>query len=156
MHRIIEADLSNERHCSAIVEMIAAHAASEFGRRQAMTHDERARLIPALANFPAKHVLLLVEGTEVCGLAICFRQLSTFSGKEMLKLHDLFVCDRYRGRGYGRALVEATIGLGRERNCAFVNVEVATDNPIAVKLYDQLGFRDWLTPTKFLELRLPG
>lgn len=42
----------------------------------------------------------------------------------------------------------------REMDWAFVNVEVATDNPAAMRLYGSLRFSDWITPTKFLELRL--
>ena len=154
MTTIIEADLSDPTHAAAIVDLIAQLAVSEFGRRDAMTAAERVALIPALARFPSKRVLLASCDSGICGIAVCFVQLSTFSGREMLKIHDLFVAPDKRGRGIGRSLVEAAIGCARELNCAFVNVEVATDNPDATRLYERLGFSDWITPTRFMELRL--
>lgn len=152
--KIIEADLSSPIHAAAVVDLIAQLAVSEFGRRRPMTAAECDALIPALARFPSKRVLLASCDSTICAVAVCFVQLSTFSGREVLKIHDLFVSPDQRGHGVGRSPVEAAIGCAREMNCAFVNLEVATDNPAAIRLYQSLRFTDWITPTKFLELRL--
>jgi ribosomal protein S18 acetylase RimI-like enzyme len=154
MMKIIEADLSSPTHAAAVVDLIAQLAVSEFGRRQPMTPAECAALIPSLARYPSKRVLLASRDSAICGVAVCFIQVSTFSGREMLKIHDLFVSPDQRRRGIGKRLVEAAIACAQEMNCAFINVEVATDNPAAIRLYGSLRFTDWITPTKFLELRL--
>ena len=119
-----------------------------------MSPAECAALIPALTRIPSKRVLLASCDAAICRVAVCFVQLSTFSGREMLKIHDVFVAPDKRRRGIGKRLVEAAIGCAREMNCAFVNVEVATDNPAAMRLYGSLTFVDWVTPTRFMELRL--
>jgi len=154
MTAIIDADLSNPAHAAAIVELISQLAVSEHGRRKATTSAERDALIPALMKFPTKRVLLATSGSSTCGVVVCFVQLSTFSGRQTLKIHDLFVTSTHRRRGIGRKLIEAAIQCARQMNCAFVTVEVALDNPAAAQLYNELQFIDWITPTKFLELRL--
>jgi GNAT superfamily N-acetyltransferase len=154
MTAIIDADLSNPAHAAAIVALISQLAASEHGRREAMTPAERDALIPALMKFPTRRVLLATCDSSICGVAVCFVQLSTFSGRQTLKIHDLFVASTQRRRGIGRQLVEAAVQCARQMNCAFVTVEVALDNPAAAQLYAELQFIDWITPTKFLELRL--
>lgn len=154
MISLFEADLADDLHAAAVVEMLALLAESEFGRRNPMTAQEKRSLIPGLIRFPAKRIFLASYRGRICGVAVCFLQFSTFSGREMLKIHDLFVLPEYRQQGLGRKLVEFAVQHAREMNCAFVNIEVATDNQIAVALYQKLKFTAWLTPTRFLELRL--
>jgi GNAT superfamily N-acetyltransferase len=55
-------------------------------------------------------------------------------------LEDLFVADRARGRGVGRALVEAAIDRARGRGCRRVDLDAASDNRAALALYGRLGF----------------
>jgi GNAT superfamily N-acetyltransferase len=55
-------------------------------------------------------------------------------------LEDLFVRDAARGRGLGRALVEATIERARERGCKRIELDVDPDNPAALGLYESAGF----------------
>jgi GNAT superfamily N-acetyltransferase len=154
MFEVLEADLSDRAQAAALVNMIAEHAASDQGRRQPMTAEERAGLIPALQNYPCKRILLARTDSELCGLAVCFVQLSTFSARRMLKIHDLYVAERWRKHGAGRALVAAAIAAAREMGCLFVNVEVALENLPAIHLYEAVDFIDWMTPTKFMEIRL--
>lgn len=154
MISLFEADLDDDLHTSAIVDMLSQLAASEFGRREPMTDREKLSLIPGLIRFPAKRIFLASYRGSICGLAVCYLQFSTFSSKDMLKIHDLFVLPEYRRQGLGRMLVEFAVKQARDMNCAFVNIEVATDNQAAGALYQKLKFVAWLTPTRFLELRL--
>lgn len=45
-----------------------------------------------------------------------------------------------RGRGIGRALVEAMLGYARSRSCRTMMLEVRDDNAPAIALYGELGF----------------
>ena len=51
-------------------------------------------------------VLILSENGRDVGFAIYFYTFSTFLGKRGVHLEDLFVLPEYRGRGYGKALLE--------------------------------------------------
>lgn len=91
MTSVFEADLGNPVHAAALVELIAQLSQSHDGRRQPMTSEERAALIPGLKRVPSKHLLLADFDEEICGVAVCFIQFSTFSAREMLRIHDLLV-----------------------------------------------------------------
>ena len=53
----------------------------------------------------AEVIFLLEEGREV-GFALFFHNFSTFLGRAGLYLEDLFVLPEFRGKGYGKALLQ--------------------------------------------------
>ena len=55
-------------------------------------------------------------------------------------LEDLFVHADARGKGVGRALVEAVIAAARERGCRRVELDANEDNAPALALYRSFGF----------------
>ena len=57
-------------------------------------------------------------------------------------LHRVGVAPAHRGRGIGRALVEAGIAWAAERRAHRVLLEVEHDNAAALALYRGLGFTD--------------
>jgi ribosomal protein S18 acetylase RimI-like enzyme len=50
------------------------------------------------------------------------------------------VVPEYRGRGVGRALVEATLAAARSKGLARIDLEVRADNTAAIGLYHAVGF----------------
>jgi ribosomal protein S18 acetylase RimI-like enzyme len=55
-------------------------------------------------------------------------------------MNYLAVAPRFRGRGYGRALVEHVERLLLERGCPKINLQVRASNPAAVAFYRRLGY----------------
>ena len=55
-------------------------------------------------------------------------------------MNYLAVTPRFRGRGYGRALVDHAERLLLERGCPKVNLQVRASNPAAVAFYRRLGY----------------
>lgn len=47
-----------------------------------------------------------------------------------------------RGRGIGKALVDALIGYGEEQNLSFISLEVRESNIPAISLYKKCSFKD--------------
>ena len=47
-----------------------------------------------------------------------------------------------RGRGIGKALVDALINFGKEQNLAFISLEVRESNIPAISLYKKCDFKD--------------
>ncbi len=45
-----------------------------------------------------------------------------------------------RGRGFGRALVEAAMEMAKAQSARWIGLEVRADNAVACHLYEQLGF----------------
>jgi GNAT superfamily N-acetyltransferase len=65
-------------------------------------------------------------------------------------LWDLRVAPDQRGRGTGRALVEAACGWARERGCVAMLVETQDINVAACRFYAAVGFRlDRIVPDAY-------
>ena len=73
------------------------------------------------------------------GFAIAYGVFSTFWTRPILWLEDLFVADRFRGRGAGRALFAAVAALAHERGCARLDWAVLEWNQSAIDFYERLG-----------------
>ncbi len=68
-------------------------------------------------------------------------------------LEDLFVRDEARGSGLGRALTQAVLDRAAERGCRRVELDVNTENPAALALYESLGFETGKTGGQDLLMR---
>jgi ribosomal protein S18 acetylase RimI-like enzyme len=55
-------------------------------------------------------------------------------------MNYLAVAPRFRGRGFGRTLVEYVERLLLERGCPKINLQVRASNPEAVAFYRRLGY----------------
>ena len=90
---------------------------------------------------PAVEALVAELEGEPVGWALFYRTFSTFETKPGLWLEDLFVRERARGRGVGRALLEELARVTVERG--YTRLEwVALDwNAQAFGFYEQLGAR---------------
>ena len=64
----------------------------------------------------AEVLLAEVDGIVV-GSALFFYNFSTFLGRAGIYLEDLFVRPEYRGRGYGKALLQKLASITVERGC---------------------------------------
>jgi ribosomal-protein-alanine N-acetyltransferase len=62
-------------------------------------------------------------------------------GSSVARLYSLASQPESRGKGIGTALVEATEAAARQRRCRHLRLEVRTDNAVAIKLYEHMGYR---------------
>jgi GNAT superfamily N-acetyltransferase len=72
------------------------------------------------------------------GFALYFFNYSTFLGKPGLFLEDLFVDPAYRGRGFGKSLLQRLAQLAVERDCGRMEWNVLTWNAPAIGFYESL------------------
>jgi GNAT superfamily N-acetyltransferase len=82
--------------------------------------------------------LVEVDG-EIAGMAIWFLNYSTWQGKHGIYLEDLFVKPEYRGRGYGKALLQHLAQLCNERGYGRFQWWVLDWNSPAIEFYRSLG-----------------
>ena len=92
---------------------------------------------------PAEPMLALMaeddaSGTLI-GLAHAVFHRGTWAIYELCYLEDLYVAHSARGRGVGRALIEAVYALADERRCDRVYWMTQQDNLPARALYDRLA-----------------
>jgi ribosomal protein S18 acetylase RimI-like enzyme len=74
------------------------------------------------------------------GLAQLRYRLSAWTGVEDCWLEDLYVHDRARGTGLGKALVNACFERARARGCRRIELDVNESNTGAIGLYTSMGF----------------
>jgi GNAT superfamily N-acetyltransferase len=76
---------------------------------------------------------------ELVGYACLYWHFSSLSAAESVLMNDLFVSEAARGGGIGRALIEASAEVARERGAAHLEWATAPDNLTAQRLYDSTG-----------------
>jgi GNAT superfamily N-acetyltransferase len=78
-------------------------------------------------------------GGELRGYACLYWHFSSTQAVETVLMNDLFVGEAARGQGIGRALIEASAAVARERGAAHLEWSTAPDNVTAQRLYDATG-----------------
>lgn len=86
-------------------------------------------------NFNLYSLVAESEG-RVVGMTTFNFQNSTWSENGQCLLEDLFVDDSLRGKGAGRALIDAVISEAKSRGCSRVYWNTDETNETARKLYD--------------------
>jgi ribosomal protein S18 acetylase RimI-like enzyme len=153
---VVEADLAQSAHRAGILEVLDSYASDPIGGGTPLAAEVRQRLLPGLQEHPTTLVLLAFDGPRAVGVAVCFLGFSTFAARPLLNVHDLAVLPEWRGRGVGRALLEAAEARARARGCCKLTLEVQDSNQRARGLYESFGFSDYVlgntgaTPTRFL------
>ena len=90
---------------------------------------------------PSDDGLLLAardEAGAILGYACLYWHFSSLQATETVLMNDLYVTPEARGRGVGRALIEAAAGVARERGAAWLEWATAPDNHTAQRLYDSM------------------
>ena len=89
--------------------------------------------------------LIEIDG-QVVAIAIWFLNYSTWQGKHGIYLEDLYVKPEFRGRGYGRALLQHLAKICLERGYGRFQWWVLDWNSPAIEFYRSLGAEamdDW-------------
>ena len=79
-----------------------------------------------------------VDG-DIAGMAIWFLNYSTWQGKHGIYLEDLFIKPEYRGRGYGKALLQHLARICEEKGYGRFQWWVLDWNSPAIEFYRSLG-----------------
>lgn len=90
---------------------------------------------------PSEDGLLLGARSQgrLVGYACLYWHFSSTRATETVLMNDLYVDESARGRGVGRALIEATAEVARERGAPSIEWSTAPDNHTAQRLYDSTG-----------------
>jgi GNAT superfamily N-acetyltransferase len=90
---------------------------------------------------PSEDGLLLGawDGERPLGYACLYWHFSSLAAAETVLMNDLFVAEAERGRGVGRALIEASAEVARGRGAHALEWSTEPSNVTAQRLYDSLG-----------------
>ena len=130
------ADLGDDVDMAAITALTAAFKAEDD---EVLSWSDGLGLATQLRR-RAAFVLLAVRDTEIVGMLMAQRTLSSFWGREACNIHDLYLVESARGEGLGRRLMDACADHARALGCGRLTLEVNADNEAARSLYRSLGF----------------
>jgi ribosomal protein S18 acetylase RimI-like enzyme len=88
----------------------------------------------------AGEITVLLGGEPPAGLALLRFRPSLWKESLDCYLEELYVVPERRGRGLGRALMEAAIELARDRGAVDMHLGTSDDDVAARALYESLGF----------------
>ena len=95
---------------------------------------------------PLFDCFLIFEGNELAGFALWYYRFSTWKGKRFY-LEDLYIKDEYRGKGYGKVLIEACIMEAKRTGASGMMWQVLDWNTAAITFYERYGVRfdgEWI------------
>ena len=84
-------------------------------------------------------VIFVVEEGEKVGFALFFHNFSTFLGRAGIYLEDLYVKPEYRGKGYGKALLQKLAAIAIERGCGRLEWACLNWNKPSIEFYKSMG-----------------
>jgi len=90
---------------------------------------------------PLFEALLAWQEREAVGLALFFREFSSWKGSAGVYVQDLYVCAGERGTGLGRKLMAEVMKTARSWGATYCKLAVYDDNEPALAFYKRLGFR---------------
>jgi ribosomal protein S18 acetylase RimI-like enzyme len=94
----------------------------------------------ARAMLSAGEMTVLLAGEGPDGISLTRFRTSVWSGAPEAYLQELYVAPALRGRGIGRALLEATIEAAREAGATGIDLNTGETDTAARALYESLGF----------------
>jgi ribosomal protein S18 acetylase RimI-like enzyme len=103
--------------------------------------DERNRAFFSRFLAPSEDGLLLGawRDGELLGYACLYWTFTSLVPAEIVLMNDLYVRPETRGEGIGRALIEASAAIARDRGAHHLQWVTAPDNETAQRLYDSTG-----------------
>jgi GNAT superfamily N-acetyltransferase len=128
----------SERQLETLLPMIAA-----YQRFYEVEEIDEGRNRAFFSRFlaPSEHGMLLGawHGEELVGYACLYWHFNSLVPAETVLMNDLYVAEVHRGEGIGRALIEASAAVARERGAHQLEWVTAPDNKRAQRLYDSVG-----------------
>ena len=110
---------------------------AEFGEPEPRADLVAERAVPLMESGEVT-VLFVGEGPD--GFALLRFRPSLYTGALDALLEELYVVPEQRGRGLGRALLEAAMEHARKRGAARMELKTSVDDVAARALYEKTGF----------------
>ena len=94
-------------------------------------------LLPHGLNSEDNHLYTLVDGEEAVGMIwMKVKRQPSISGF----IYDVFIEERFRGKGYGKSLMLLLEEKAREMGLRSMELHVFGSNHVARKLYETIGY----------------
>lgn len=116
------------------------HEFAAFERLSAHCEVTEERLLDAMfGEHAVVEGLIGLDGETPVGYAIFYPNFTTFRGQRGLFLEDIYIREKYRGGGLGRAMLREIARIGSSRGFERIDFLVLDWNTPATKFYKSLG-----------------
>ncbi|HRV73250.1 MAG TPA: GNAT family N-acetyltransferase [Eubacteriales bacterium] len=135
---------ANENDVGKIMYFIRALAKYEKMENEVISNEDL--LTEWIFRRKSAEVIFAMEDGKEVGFALFFHNFSTFLGRAGVYLEDLFVMPEYRGKGYGKALLQQLAKIAVERGCGRLDWWCLDWNKPSIDFYVALGaepMSDW-------------
>lgn len=124
---------------SQIIDMLKEFMV--FEKEDLLTDHEFKSMFKAVMDNPANILFIIAESDgKAAGMATLIFRLSTWQGKTVVTLEDIYVRPEARQCGVATALIEYAFKLAKDRGCPRVDLITEIDNYPAQELYKKMGF----------------
>lgn len=87
---------------------------------------------------------------EIAGLLNFFWKYTTFTGRKIMYIEDLYVREQFRGCGIGIELMKAAKKIAAENDCEHIELKCSDWNTSSAAFYERIGMvaeSEWITYT---------
>ena len=149
--RIIQVDLNEEKHCSALLQLLNDYMMDEMGIGEEMPEGLGPKIIEGLKKHPAYIGFFVCIENDFAALANCNINFSTWKASPLINIHDFIVSPNFRKQGVGLFLLNEIANYASKKGYCRINLEVRHDNFKARNLYKKAGFTECNPPNYFWE-----
>lgn len=113
-----------------------------LAKYEKMTDDVSAnekKLFDSLFIKKEAYVLIAEEANQPVGFALYFKNYSTFLGQANMFLEDIFILERYRNKGYGKAMFKALATIAMREGYKRIDWYCLDWNMPSIAFYKSLG-----------------
>jgi ribosomal protein S18 acetylase RimI-like enzyme len=139
-YHVIEADLDDEGHQQAVLNMVRSFAHAVTG--EDLPEERQGKLVEGLCVHPAAFVFIALNADVPVGFSVCFLGFSTFMARPVINIHDFYVEKQHRRQGVGRQILDAIESRAGSLDCCKLTLEVEANNQGALSLYQRFGFEE--------------
>lgn len=93
---------------------------------------------------------ILYVDSRPAGIMNFFWKYTTFTGRKILYIEDLYMRSEFHGLGFGTKLIETSKKLASENDCEQIELKCASWNHSAAGFYKKIGMQsesEWITYT---------
>jgi GNAT superfamily N-acetyltransferase len=121
-----------------LMDLIAKHAAYE---RHEFDGTGKAELLKSalLSVSPRLHCWMIEAGGQLVGYSTFTFDFSTWHARQFLHMDCLYLEERWRGFGIGKAILKKLLQVASEKNCVEVQWQTPEFNDRAIRFYERLG-----------------
>ena len=138
--QIKRANYTDTQEAADLKALLNDYAKDPMGGGHAMDPETLDSLPSKLADLPSAFSILAYVDGKPAGLTNCFFGFSTFAAKPLVNIHDVTVRPEFRGLGLSKKMLAKVEAIAQENGCCKLTLEVLSNNTVAMKAYQSLGF----------------